>query len=259
MHPDTVGIIGGTGWLGGAIARAMIDTAFIPAERLALSNRSGTSSQAPTGAHLVADNQQLVSACDTILLAVRPEQFAALNIDARGKLVISLMAGVPAARIAEATGASRVVRAMPNAGVTIGRSFTPWHCAGTVPETLVNWLQALFACVGTSARVPTEECIDYLSALSGAGPAFPAMLMSALARQAVVAGVPEDIALLAARGVVVDASKLLESSSPQNMIDALVGYRGVTAAALQSLIAEDFEGCIGRAVQAGADIARKGL
>jgi pyrroline-5-carboxylate reductase len=83
--------------------------------------------------------------------------------------------------------------------------------------------------------------------------------MTALTRQAVAAGVPDDIAVLAAKGVVVDASRLLETADPQQLIDALVGYRGVTAAALQSLMDEDFEGRIGRAVQAGADVARKGM
>lgn len=259
MQPEMIGIIGGTGWLGGAIAQALIDTSFISADQLFLSNRSGVHPLAATGVQLVKDNQQLVAACSTIMLAVRPEQFDTLGIDAQGKHVISLMAGVPASKIRAATGASVVTRAMPNASVGIGRSFTPWHCGDPISETLAAYIQRLFETVGTAARVPTEECVDYLSALSGTGPAFPALLMTALTRQAVAAGVPEDIAVLAAKGVVVDASRLLESGDPQQLIDTLVGYRGVTAAALQSLMDEDFEGRIGRAVQAGADVARKGM
>ena len=36
-----IGIIGGTGWLGGAIARALLDTGFVVQGDLWLSNTSG--------------------------------------------------------------------------------------------------------------------------------------------------------------------------------------------------------------------------
>jgi pyrroline-5-carboxylate reductase len=123
----------------------------------------------------------------------------------------------------------------------------------------VEFIQGLLACVGTASRVPTEDAIDYLSALSGTGPAFPALLMTALANQAVAAGIPEDVAQSAARGVVLNASQLLANAEPQDLIDSLVAYKGVTAAALQSLMDAGFEDQIGRAVQAGADVARKGM
>lgn len=254
-----IGIIGGTGWLGGGLAQAMLDSGFIEADRLFLSNRSGRHLLAQTGAHVLADNQALVDACDVVILSVRPEQFKALSVKAPGKLVISLMAGVTAQAISEATGASVVVRAMANAAVEISQSFTPWHCAQALSAAEVAFIQGLFECVGTANRVPTEDGIDYLSALSGTGPAFPALLMTALTQQAVMAGIPEDVARQAAKGVVVSASQLLANRDPQEMIDSLVAYKGVTAAALQSLIDAGFEEQIGRAVQAGAEVARKGM
>lgn len=259
MANERIGIIGGTGWLGGGLARALLETGFIPADQLIVSNRSGRHPLADTGAQVMADNQALVDASDVVILSVRPEQFKALNIQALGKRVISLMAGVTSRAIRSATGACVVVRAMPNAAIEIRQSFTPWHCAQGLNEADVALIQGLFECVGTARRVPTEEGIDYLSALSGTGPAFPALLMTALTRQAVSAGIPEEVARQAARGVVVSASQLLANHDPQAMIDSLVAYKGVTAAALQSLIDAGFGEQIGRAVQAGADVARKGM
>jgi pyrroline-5-carboxylate reductase len=259
VRAETIGIIGGTGWLGGALAQALNDSGFISADRLFLSNRSGRHPMAEAGARLMTDNQALVDASDTVIISVRPEQFKALRIDASGKRVISLMAGVPSQLIAEATGASWVVRAMANAAIEIRQSFTPWHCANELASSEVEFIQGLLACVGTASRVPTEDAIDYLSALSGTGPAFPALLMTALANQAVAAGIPEDVAQSAARGVVLNASQLLAKAEPQDLIDSLVAYKGVTAAALQSLMDAGFEEQIGRAVQAGADVARKGM
>ncbi|MCJ8206870.1 pyrroline-5-carboxylate reductase dimerization domain-containing protein [Pseudomonas sp. RGM2987] len=259
MINETVGIIGGSGWLGGSIVKALLAKALLPAGKLVISNRCGEHPLARQGVCLVADNQVLVDRSDVIVIAVRPEHFASLNINATGKIVISLMAGIKAQTIAERTSASAVIRAMPNAAVEIEQSFTPWYCAGEVAAATRNLVQRLFESVGTAAQVQEEDFIDYLSALSGTGPAFPALLMTALADQAVAAGVPADIARLAAKNVVVNCSQLLASHDPRQMIDSLVAYRGVTAAALQTMTEGGFEEQVGRALREGAAVARKGL
>ena len=259
MLNETLGIIGGTGWLGAAIAKAVLAKTLVPTGNLIISNRSGSHPLAQQGACLVTDNQDLVDRSDVVIIAVRPEHFASLDINATGKTVISLMAGVTVQSIAAQTLASAVVRAMPNAAVDIEQSFTPWYCSHAVEATTKSLVQRLFECVGTAAEVQKEDFIDYLSALSGTGPAFPALLMTALANQAMLAGIPRDIAQLAAQNVVVNSSQLLASRDAQQMIDALVAYRGVTAAALQTMSQGHFEEQIGRALQAGAAVARKGL
>ncbi|PZW98121.1 pyrroline-5-carboxylate reductase [Pseudomonas sp. 478] len=258
MENRTLGIIGGTGWLGRAIAQALLDSGFIEPDRLLISNRSGVSTFEP-GVRLLADNQQLVDLSDIVVLSIRPEQFRELLINARGKLVISLMAGVPAAAISAATGADVIVRAMPNAAVEIRQSFTPWYCVGNLVESDRQWVQRLFECVGSADEVPDEDCIDYLSALSGTGPAFPAMLQMALTNQAVAAGIPLAIAQRAAQGVVVGGGQMLASRDPRQMIESLMAYRGVTAAALQSMVDQNIESIVGTAVKAGAEVARRGM
>lgn len=259
MINETLGIIGGTGWLGGSIAKAVITKALLPAGNLVISNRSGNHPLAQHGVCLVTDNQQLVDRSDLVIIAVRPEHFASLDINATGKTIISLMAGITAQAIAAQTQASAVVRAMPNAAVEIGQSFTPWYCFEEIDTTSKSLVQRLFECVGTAAEVQEESSIDYLSALSGTGPAFPALLMTALANQAIVAGIPIEIAQLAAKNVVVNCSQLLANRDAQEMIDALVAYRGVTAAALQEMTHRNFEEQIGKALEEGATVARNGL
>lgn len=258
MQNRTLGIIGGTGWLGRAIAQALLDTGFIRPDRLLVSNRSGTHTFEPP-VRLLADNQQLVDLSDIVVLSIRPEQFRQLQIHAKGKLVISLMAGVPAAAIRAATGAEVVVRAMPNAAVEIRQSFTPWCCPASLCEQDRALVQRLFECVGTADEVPDEDCIDYLSALSGTGPALAAMLHQALMNQAVAAGIPAAIAQRAAQGVVVGGGQLLASHDPRQMIENLMAYRGVTAAVLQSMADQGIEAMVGRAVQEGAQVARRGM
>ncbi|MEJ5057060.1 MULTISPECIES: pyrroline-5-carboxylate reductase family protein [unclassified Pseudomonas] len=258
MNSKTLGIIGGTGWLGRAIAEALLESGFIQPAGLLVSNRSGRSTL-PADVRVLADNQPLVALSDVVMLSIRPEQFRELQIDASGKQVISLMAGIPAATISAATGAHVVVRAMPNAAVDIRQSYTPWYSAGNLGEPDRQWVQRLFECVGSADEVPNEDNIDYLSALSGTGPALPALLHRALASQAVAAGIPYEIAQRAARGVVVGGGQLLAGRDPEQMIEALMAYRGVTAAVLQSMTDQDFDAIVGRALLAGAEIARRGM
>lgn len=258
MANKTLGIIGGTGWLGRGIAEAVLDADFIPPAQLLVSNRSGTSALRPE-VRLLADNQQLVDLSDVVMLSIRPEQFRELRIDARGKLVISLMAGLTADAITAVTGARAVVRAMPNAAVDIRQSYTPWFSAGSLDDEDRPWVQGLFECVGMADEVLVEDHIDYLSALSGTGPAFPAMVHRALATQAIAAGIPPAIAQRAAQGVMVGGGQMLASRDPAQLIEALMAYRGVTAAALQSMADEGIDAIIGRALQAGAEVARRGM
>jgi pyrroline-5-carboxylate reductase len=52
---------------------------------------------------------------------------------------------------------------------------------------------------------------------------------------------------------------MLASRDPAQMIAALMAYRGVTAAALQAMAEQGIDAIVGRALQAGADVARRGM
>ena len=120
-----VGIIGGTGWLGGALGRALIAGGTLALGDLVILNRSGARDDY-FGHRVVwaADLADLVARVDVVVISVRPQDWPGLEMKAAGRLVISFMAGVGMAAL-PATG-GRVVRAMPNAAAEIGASYTPW-------------------------------------------------------------------------------------------------------------------------------------
>ena len=248
-----IGIIGGNGWLGNALASAAVRHGVIDPALLTLSSRSGSrGAVALPGAVWTTDNAELARRSDVILLSVRPEHYPAVEIDAAGKLVVSLMAAVPASRIAARTGAGRIVRAMPSAAMSIGKSFTPWFATPAVTPEDKRVVQALFACCGDADEVPEEHHIDYCSGLCGSGAAFPGLLAQAMIEQAVARGLPPAFARRAAKGVLVGASQLLaEHEDPGPVVQAMIDYRGTTAAALQTMIDHGFKA----AVAAGLDAA----
>jgi pyrroline-5-carboxylate reductase len=248
-----IGIIGGNGWLGNAIASAAVTSGMVDAGSLSLSGRSDNrGSVAIPGASWTKDNAELVRRSDVVVLSVRPEQFPAVDIDARGKLVISVMAGVIAQVLADRTGADRLVRALPNAAASIGKSFTPWFALPSVSDGDKRLVQSLFETCGDAAEVPRESHVDYCVGMTGSGAAFPALLAQAMIEHAVAHGLPLAFARQAAQGVLVNASQLLAATDdPGSIVQAMIDYRGTTAAALQTMIERGFKA----AVAAGLDAA----
>lgn len=253
--PRTVGIIGGNGWLGRAIGHAILQAALVEASALTLSCRAGTSDTFADWPQVfwTSDNRELVRRSDVVIVSVRPEQFSAVEIDAPEKLVISLMAGISMETLRARTGSKRVVRAMPNAAAEIRRSYTPWFCSDAVSGQERAFVQALFETCGKADEVASEAEIDYLTALSGSGPAFPALLADALLSHALAHGLPEPVARRAVDGVVCDASQLIAqpAATPGGIVRAFMDYRGTTDAGLRAMQGAGFT----EAVHAGLSAA----
>ncbi|WP_152048381.1 pyrroline-5-carboxylate reductase family protein [Aureimonas psammosilenae] len=250
---ETIGIVGGEGWLGNAIASAAVESGTVDPSRLTVSGR-GKRGALPIGnAHRTIDNAELAARSDVIVLSVRPDQFGDIDIDAAGKLVISVMAGVPARAIAERTGAAQVVRSIPNAAAAIKRSFTPWFALETVTPENRALVQQLFESCGTAAEVSDESHIDYCAGMTGTGAAFPALLAEALVAHAVSQGLPRPFAEKAARSLLTDASQLFAGpdGDTARIVKEMIDYRGMTAAALQTMLDQGFNQAVGAGLDAG--------
>ena len=177
-----------------------------------------------------------------------------MQIDARGKLVISVMAAIPAQRIALQTNSERVIRSMPNGATSIRKSFTPWFATAGASTEDKALTRALFATCGDSEEVATEDDLDYCAGLTGSGAAFPALLAEAMISHAVARGLPRSFAERAVGGVIVGASQLLanKEDSARRMIQLLMAYRGTTAAALTTMIERGFTDAVHAGLEAAA-------
>lgn len=249
-----IGIVGGNGWIGGALARALVAAGLVPASRLILSCRSAPPDWLPE-AQWTHDNQALADASDVVILSVRPQDWPSIGIAAPGRLVVSVMAGIPLADIAARTGSDRVVRALPNAAAEVGRSYTPWTATEAVTEADRTTVRAIFAACGTEDAVAREADIDYLTGHSGTGPAYPALLAATMLRDAVAHGLPEDVARRAVIGVLVGAGRIFEKTGedPRDTVAAFVDYRGVTAAAIEAMLAGGFDAAVGAGLSAALE------
>ena len=150
-----LGIVGGNGWIGGAIARAVVDAGIVAAADLTLSCRRDPPEWLPE-AHWTRDNQALADRSEVIFVAVRPQDWPAVRLAAGGRLVVSVMAGPTLAAIAAATGTERVVRALPNAAATVGRSYTPWIASPAVAAGDRAIVRRILGGFGTEDEVGSE-------------------------------------------------------------------------------------------------------
>lgn len=260
MSQDAVvGIIGGHGWMGRSLGIALLERNVVSPERLVISSRSsrGEAYRDWPEVRCVKDNRELVALADVVVLSVRPGDLASVDIEADNKLVVSLLAMASLEAVSSRVGSRRVVRAMPNAAAEIRRAYFPWFASPQVSAADKRLVQALLASCGTARELLAERDLDYLTALSGAGPAYPALLAQSMLAHAKEMGIADDIALEAVMQTLVGGNLLLEKlgTDPGDMVERMIGYDGTTAKGLRTMIEENIQQTIHRGLAAAHHVA----
>lgn len=246
-----IGVIGGAGWLGGAIAASMLDAGIVLPQSLSISHRSRKPNRFPDS-YWTSDNQSLADRSDVIVLSVRPADWPHLTVNAEGKLVISVMAGIRLPSLCEAHRTTRAVRALPNAAAEVRKSYTPWIGSSDISKEDVAIVRAIFDGCGVQDQVRTESEIDYFTGLTGSGPAFPALLAEAMMADAISHGLDRQIAQRAVNTVFVGAGRLLERREvcPTETVQAFLDYRGTTASGIDAMLSKGFAGSVSNGLAA---------
>ncbi|OKP76813.1 pyrroline-5-carboxylate reductase [Ensifer adhaerens] len=249
--PLRVGVIGGAGWLGGAIADAILDAGIVEPQNLSLSYRSERPDRF-NRSFWTSDNQALADRSDVIVLSVRPADWLSLNVVAEGKLVISVMAGIRLSALVEHHRTDRVARTLPNAAAEVRKSYTPWVAAAGLQNDDRDIIRAIFDACGSQDEVHSEAEIDYLTGLTGSGPAFPALLAEAMMADAVSQELAPEIAKRAVNTLITGAGRLLEQRDdcPTDIVQTFLDYRGTTAAAIEEMRAAGFDTAVSRGLRA---------
>lgn len=161
------------------------------------------------------DNAAAVAQADVIVLSVKPQIFpevwpeieGALKSDA---LVVSIMAGIPAAKIANGKPI-RVVRVMPNTPSLVGEGAAGIAAGERATEADIEIAKKLLGAVGVAVVVEEKE-LDAVTALSGSGPAYVFYLLESMLEAADQMGLEKGIARDLALSTVIGAAKLMKES-----------------------------------------------
>lgn len=254
-----VGIIGATGWLGSATGRHLLSTGRVAPGDLVVLNRSGPQGDYHGHAGVVwaQDVPDLVARSEVIIVSVRPGDWPGLALRAPGRLILSFMAGVSLSVLGKSGG--RIVRVMPNAAVEMAQSYSPWVAGAGVTEADRATVRDLLQAIGHEDELPDEGQIDLMTASSGAGAAYPALMLMAATDWLMAKGVARDVALRAAEAMVCGGAQLM-AGQPEGapaMVAAYRDYRGTTAAGIAAAEAAGFAASIGAALEAATAAARR--
>ncbi|MDR2430490.1 MAG: pyrroline-5-carboxylate reductase [Puniceicoccales bacterium] len=233
----------GAGKMASAIVRGLIESGAIAAPDIACLGGNGTSARQlaqDTGIRHATSTADLLDGADVLVLACKPQHFKQLDPGlgttlTSGKLVLSVLAGFTAERLAAAFPNARAVAAvMPNTPAQVRAGITAWTAPATLPVSDADLVGKIFGCLGKVVRVEAP-LMDVVSATSGSGPGFFFELVNAFEHAAVGSGLPPDTAALLVRETFAGAAKLLKktNATPVALRNAVTSPNGSTLAGLQ--------------------------
>ena len=187
-----------------------------------------------------SDNAYPVALADVVVLSVKPQVFPEVwpEIEAALKpnaLVISIMAGIPSAKIANGKPI-RVVRVMPNTPSLVGEGAAGIAAGEFATATDLQIAEKLMGAVGVTVIVKETE-IDAVTALSGSGPAYVFYLLEGMLAAADQMGLEKGISRELALATVIGAAKLMkETGEDADVLRKKVTSKGgTTEAALNTM------------------------
>jgi len=198
-------------------------------------------------------------ACDTLVLAVKPQDMRAalssLGSDVGGMLVVSIAAGLRLEDLSRwAGGHRRIVRCMPNTPALIGKGIAGLYALPEVSTQERARAEQVLAAVGEVVWVDAEALLDPVTAVSGSGPAYVFWFIEQLAAAGAHLGLEPRTALRLALATVRGAAELAAQSgeSPALLRERVTSKGGTTEAALKVLAEEGVGERLERAIEAAS-------
>jgi pyrroline-5-carboxylate reductase len=174
-------------------------------------------------------------------------------------LVVSIAAGISCARLESLLPAgTAVVRVMPNTPAMVGQGMAVVSGGSEATDAEVESVRTLFAAIG-EALVVEERYQNAASAISGSGPAYFALVVDALARAGVAAGLTRQIAQALAVQTMLGTAEMLRQTGlhPEALIDGVTSPGGTTIAALGKLESAGLRAAFDDAVRAAVARAQE--
>lgn len=190
------------------------------------------------GGEAVASNAEVAQRADAIVLCHKPGGLSdvAQGVDADGKVVLSLLGGVPLEAVRAAYPGARAYRFMPSIAVAIQRGAIGLVDDDAGDAAAFGEVRALLGRVGEVVLLPDAQ-LDIVTATAGVAPAYLAVIAEAWIDAAVRRGMP---AATAERliGASLDGAAALLLERDMDTLGvrrAVTSPGGVTAAGLRAL------------------------
>jgi len=216
------------------------------------------------GIEATLSNHDAATGAALIVIAVKPQDIEGL-LGEIGALVLpeqtvlSIAAAIPTARIERrlAEGVP-VVRAMPNTPSTVHEGIAGL-CAGShAGDEHLDIAEEALSHLGAVVRVP-EEALDAITAVSGSGPAYFALLAEAMIEAGILLGLSREISTQLVVQTMLGTAKQLrdEKLHPVELREMVTSPGGTTIAAIRELEIAGVRAAFLNAIQAAMVRARE--
>jgi pyrroline-5-carboxylate reductase len=194
------------------------------------------------GVEATTDNTAAINGADVVVLAVKPQDIEALlgeigHLLQADQTVLSVAAAIPTAAIERHLATDvPVVRSMPNAPSTVHEGIAGM-CAGRhAGREHLDRAGTVLRAVGDVVEVG-EDQMDAITAVSGSGPAYYALLAEAMIEAGILLGLSREISTKLVVQTMLGTARLLrdEQVHPVELREAVTSPGGTTIRAIREL------------------------
>ncbi|TMM06466.1 MAG: pyrroline-5-carboxylate reductase [Actinobacteria bacterium] len=221
------------------------------------------------GVEATTSNPDAVRGAALVVIAVKPQDIDALLTEIGSLLspeqtVLSIAAAIPTAHIeARIADGVPVVRAMPNAPSTVHEGMAGISAGAHAGDGQLALAEDVLSHLGRVVRV-SEQAMDAVTAVSGSGPAYFALLAEAMIEAGILLGLSREISTTLVVQTMLGTATLLrdERMHPVELRESVTSPGGTTIAAIRELeqagVRAAFLNAIQAAMQRSKELAEGG-
>src|SRR6188472_2777093 len=213
--------------------------------------------------HATLSNAEACSGAALVVVAVKPQDIDALLGEIGGLLtaeqtVLTIAAAIPTSRLERrlADGVP-VVRAMPNTPSTVHEGIAGLCAGAHAGEEHLALAEDALSHLGAVVRVH-EEALDAITAVSGSGPAYFALLAEAMIEAGILLGLSREVSTQLVVQTMLGTAKQLRDLKmhPVELREMVTSPGGTTIAAIRELEQAGVRAAFLNAIQAAMDRSR---
>jgi pyrroline-5-carboxylate reductase len=219
------------------------------------------------GIETTLDNAEAVAGAGIVVIGVKPQDIEGLLGEIAGAVtseqtVLSIAAAIPTALIeGHLSDGVPVVRAMPNTPMTVHEGMAGVAAGAHATEEHLARAEEVLASVGRAVRVD-EPYMDAITAVSGSGPAYFALLAESMIEAGILLGLSREVSTDLVVQTMLGTAKMLrdEQMHPVELREAVTSPGGTTIAAIRELeqagVRAAFLNAIQAAMQRSKELAK---
>ena len=216
------------------------------------------------GVEATLSNAEAVADAALIVIAVKPQDFDVLleeiaPVVSPDQTVLSVAAAIPTTAIEERLPKGvPVVRAMPNAPAIVHEGIAGMCAGANADEPHLALAEEALLHLGAVVRVP-EPYMDAVTAVSGSGPAYFALLAEAMIEAGILLGLGRDVSTQLVVQTMLGSAKLLrdEQMHPVELRERVTSPGGTTIRAVRELEQAGVRAAFLNAIQAAMERSRE--